>query len=712
MAERRTSRLPTGGVTEPSGKVHKNDNSNRRQIESVEPPASLTPMAPNEGPSTGMRIALSSVAIIVVVILLVNFMMGVASPSFAKKSNVCRSKSCQAYADLFSDTIDWNVRPCENFYQHVCGRRDSNLYFTVHQTTLKSFVQLLSESLLSTFVPKEQQNATQLAAKMYQSCQNVSVGDQGEVQQLKAVLKNARLQWPERSIKAELLFSMMYISYNYHCPALIDFNMNTSGNVPVLSLLNPFRTFHTWSPVKWWNRTVKERERYRLFYKEVTMYFTNSAGIVPFNEIEKVDRAVAELVANRTPLADDSLSVTGPMDITEFLRIFPSLSPKLLEAVGVVYGTTSGSKTLISYHEGAVEAFQDLLRLFGEDQLHQYVAWVLVHTYPSALMYRLLSRYAAYPWGYEDIDKLYCFERVETFLGSAMIINAMEKIETPEAREDIIMVVNSIRKAAQITPRHHVRFTIVDEKLTKLYWIQSFRNSVNFLTNAYAGYRAMGPYLPFNWLTAVHGYAKNSAKTFTEAFPSYFHRYYNTSRYDTYSFSPPWDPSGSDDIYLTIKPHHFLVPTYGSNATTGLLYGSLGSLIAKMFADDYVKVRNASYQTSWSEMVPSLNCSPSGEPRYVDGLLLTLWSYQEFLWNAFQKASAGRQYALPGFLNYTNDMIFFVAQCYLLCGSFRSVDAINYCNEPLKRNIHFAKVFQCPTPSPMNVVDKCDMRPQ
>ncbi|XP_064482462.1 uncharacterized protein LOC135395147 [Ornithodoros turicata] len=649
--------------------------------------------------------AAAILAIVAIVMTIWATMWAMSRTQLQKEQSVspdlCRSVSCLEYGALYNASIDPTMNPCENFYAFVCGRWKNSL--SVQMTARKDFYQAVSSVLMKTWAPKVRQNATQMAAKMFKSCHMKSDYD-GEVEIIRNSMRQAGLMWPYVSSRPDVPYSLMYTSRHFMTPLLLSFSTDVSGHNPSFQVAASWDADRAWDPLKWWPPSRRETKKYRDFYDDLTKRFAdNGSNTVPFEEICKIE-AVLGKELDRVPDWSQYDSNPGFNKFQRFRSYSHAVDTKKWSKIANDMFLSDLEGLQYQTHYLTVNAVMSLLAIMNktsQQAFHTYIGWYMVQVFPSSLIRSLLMKYVDDPEDTWQIKDLYCLQRLELFLGICLVAPFIEITETAEKRGEITNMVSGIRDSARRIAPQKLSFAIVERNFTGLFWIRDSYKSISTLNALFENYPDMGPSLPENWMRIMKVRNKTHATDYKMLFKDYFSG--KEYLYKLLSEGPPWDVLRWNDLYLTIKPHHFSMPIYGYNATSSLLYGSLGSMVATAFAN----ANNVTAAVAWKELSPGLNCTTESEafkdfkahPKDV----ISRFGMQEFLWEAFQHRTDRKK--LANFTGYTVDQVFFIAQCYLLCGTGSTTEA--QCNEPLKRSTHFSNTFKCSKGSPMNPADKC-----
>ncbi|KAK8761035.1 hypothetical protein V5799_027698 [Amblyomma americanum] len=78
------------------------------------------------------------------------------------------------------------------------------------------------------------------------------------------------------------------------------------------------------------------------------------------------------------------------------------------------------------------------------------------------------------------------------------------------------------------------------------------------------------------------------------------------------------------------------------------------------------------------------------------------------LWDAYRSEVYLHDRRLPELEEYSEDMLFFIAFCFIQCGG-SAMPRDTLCNIPLKSSGYFADTFSCPLGSAMNLGNRCGL---
>ncbi|KAH9367990.1 hypothetical protein HPB48_010095 [Haemaphysalis longicornis] len=156
---------------------------------------------------------------------------------------------------------------------------------------------------------------------------------------------------------------------------------------------------------------------------------------------------------------------------------------------------------------------------------------------------------------------------------------------------------------------------------------------------------------------------------------------------------------------VTVAEGFFVFPLFHPDLPTAVNYGGAGRLIADevlrglLHSDPGKPQRSQSGRDGYSHQAngsSATEVSQDVQPYNVDkkALLAALAAY---------RLGTERNHGGSAGSSLAKDRLFFVASCYALCSSTRSVDALygdakNRCNEPVKGLPEFSAAFNCGTP--------------
>ncbi|XP_075728795.1 neprilysin-11-like [Rhipicephalus microplus] len=135
-------------------------------------------------------------------------------------------------------------------------------------------------------------------------------------------------------------------------------------------------------------------------------------------------------------------------------------------------------------------------------------------------------------------------------------------------------------------------------------------------------------------------------------------------------------------------------PVFRETLTDSVNYGSFGRLIAEVLIETFV--RNPYISKPCNEAASNFTAA-----------LLRYAAVERPVKRAFQAQANNHRIAasdvrLLGFQDFSDEQTYFIAGCYLRCGS-----AEESCAMPFRHNRWFSAAFGCPPNTPMNPEERC-----
>ncbi|EEC09005.1 conserved hypothetical protein, partial [Ixodes scapularis] len=156
-----------------------------------------------------------SLFVVVVILLLVSLLR--ISTSRNDSFATCRSPSCSRYSHLVNHSLNPVVKPCDNFYQHVChGWTRDHLGSVMAEQYLDHVTVLLRK----TSPQLKNQSPLEKVAKLFQSCEEV-LAQSEESASMADIMRGTLLEWPSPSSNPDVLQSITRLQIKLNLSILL-----------------------------------------------------------------------------------------------------------------------------------------------------------------------------------------------------------------------------------------------------------------------------------------------------------------------------------------------------------------------------------------------------------------------------------------------------------------------------------------------------------
>ncbi|KAL1467502.1 hypothetical protein MTO96_026022 [Rhipicephalus appendiculatus] len=145
-------------------------------------------------------------------------------PPVDPDEGACTSQLCRFAAQWLRSNMDLTRSPCQDFYRYVCGKfRGQNQLTQVSEETR----QLNVLHLQNTYVPASNQNASQKAAGLYQTCMTFVQSNRNETADLVTWMQSLNLDLNDgkRLEKVNPTEMMVRCSLDLGVPAIVSFEL-------------------------------------------------------------------------------------------------------------------------------------------------------------------------------------------------------------------------------------------------------------------------------------------------------------------------------------------------------------------------------------------------------------------------------------------------------------------------------------------------------
>ncbi|KAL3204700.1 hypothetical protein MRX96_011679 [Rhipicephalus microplus] len=658
----------------------------------------------NKTSSTGKRASSSATnywlykpALGVVLIALVAFITWsqvrhhLVSPT-ALVAPVCNSPTCRYYARLLTYTMDASTDPCQDFYQHVCGRWIWDGRSSVAKVNWAKFLEDYMSRIANRSLGSagNARNTTRDAARYIKTC--LAPLDSDNVDEVKQVLAAGGILWPlEPNIgRADFISALFYMARRVGAPVFFDVTLTDVPGRAFLVFAKDEAYDATYAKVTEHVNTLYAKDHYQACCEAFASPGNHVRCHELFDDFIRMKHDFDAYYAAR-----ESTGVNA--SVTSFLSYAPRVSEdRWVAQFEIYFNATLDDVGGVSIDD--LEQFKavfQLLEHYGERMMLDLFGWlsvqVLIHYTNKGLM-NSFYRHHEITNG-EHLDR--CFTIAYAAFGYAVNRLLMEHIEV-EVNKVKRLVQHRIRPAfrALLHRRDYLLGSVAPEpsgnKLDR-----AFEIIYSTLVDGKSDSTNVLPELtefPLGNKMTISSYLRSAARV--------------DARKDSQRPYLAYDAYDSTLIEgFRLSPQHFTPPWYASDAPGGVLVGGiLLRLVAALFMD-YVE-RSHDFNATYEANHRCLD--PHGTSGGVDKDVQAVTASLNVVASMYRASPADLAVApLPSPL-FSNDGFMYAFVCWLFCGD--AVRGSVMCNTPVKHNIHFSRAFACPKGSNMNPESKCTLR--
>ncbi|KAK8756379.1 hypothetical protein V5799_000933 [Amblyomma americanum] len=644
---------------------------------------------------------------------------------------VCSSQDCRRHAQELRAALNLSVDPCDDFHAFVCGsweRSSANgsaagVYRDrlMVESAERAIGELQSDLiLLEGASSKDSSRTAHLASLFYRSCSRPNAASDLHATTAKAKLERfrelrakMRLSWPEdlRSPTLEPVDVMLDLAINWNENFLFDAQLvNVSGRPVTLFLTRG-------KPLAGWVHYV-EPSYYATY---VTTYFQYLGLNTSARDNHPPPNTLRSLT--RDFLAVKMDTATGEPNQTWFrLDLFdnptPWIQPGLwLSLLNKHFSpdlSWSSEHWVVVQDSRLIEGVQSLLKKYNKRQFVIGLSWIFVQTHLWAILDLPRIRFGT---GATDefvslIKKYSCLEYVQSRLGALVL---------PD-----LSALSSKRPDAKILER---LVNATHDLIEKLPWIGNERHAALHKTR----YLTSSPF-PHQTSFDVEGretlYATfppmgtDFATDFVESSLWFQSKRKERNLLALYGRRTSSGHAQVSYIYalnsVLISMAAFEAPLYYANSTYSVISSGVGSILAREVARAFdptgSEINEEGRTVIWwgpsrsRQYLDRVTCDLNASECCTSTKLFPLVPGLEIAFHAYKiqvrlDNDSPSDYRLQGLENLTDDQIFFITYCYVLCGSY-TAEGVS-CNMPLKNFQPFSQAFGCAVGARMNPHHKC-----
>ncbi|KAH7982421.1 hypothetical protein HPB52_004692 [Rhipicephalus sanguineus] len=609
---------------------------------------------------------------------------------------------CRRYAVALEFSRQEHADPCYSFYRYVCGNWAQRRFDSVLDLLLVTFQQTVTSMAMRTQAPAHFQNPSQRAARAYTSCIAVLDKKEREVGELKAILYNADLRWPQPASTGNVLSPFVYLCKDWSLLFIFGFTKNREGGYT----LGPTGQFDKVLQV--WEQALYSSKHTSLFNILYEDHVTDESTAIKYAQMA--------ILENKTIAALRKVKDIKDRHVYSSSNIW-ALSPHIRrrywqDALKARLGITYDVKIPIRVDQVTfVRTFLNMTSDYGDANLMLYMGWVVAVLFSIYTDSQIMTEYL---YGTRDVAEIkhkeLCFHMVQRTMGFALEAEYVQQVAPAQARADVSTMVGHLYRAYSRMLSSEGNLFPPEVQMsaykngTGAVFEYVDRSSSFYLTRVFSAYTDMSPLLSKTWEAINKGFS-SVLPSEVSPWPMRVVRDTRTNRKIT--LLARLDVGAGN---FSLMPYAFDFPVYQLEAPLSIRYGSLGSVVASSMAAMFFANISTWNETYRDEMMHEVTCFFRRSFDSWDSISAVEWAiiYRMAsvgaLWEAYSLASNSKGEYLSGHKSIRSDQLFFFFWCYLQCGEPAGEHS---CNGPLKHLPAFSRTFKCSKGSPMSMEWRC-----
>lgn len=621
----------------------------------------------------------------------------------------CGSEDCRRIGALLKEAMDERVRPCDDFYRHVCGRwLRSHPGKTVGQVLASAFVANVTRLARNVRIPLSlapvHQTAVQKAARHLVACESIVTDTEDQSANVREVLAEGGIVWPdavvENASSADVLSAMFYMSRVVRMPVLLDVVFEDEQVEQRVMFRRPDNVLALLAESKWRTQNITTN-KYKKYVRAIYDSFTEQGNSSDF---KKRFRNTARLEAALISTMNASVFTSEKDDV---ISTSTSHIPHLSLGVSKERWLTAFLKFLNTSEDFPVvissgRYFQAVFALYnqlGEADFTELYHWLCVQVLVPFTNRRIIE--AARPGdSVREKHRERCFASSDRAFHYALEYPYMSHVASAQVKNDVGQLMQRVgRSFAEVLSRTGSPILASNcsaastERSAGAYTALFRRSRPEYFEEVYHRYPDMKLSAVANWMavaaSAPTAITSESSK-FGEASPH----------------SSVWS--------VPIEASYIDVPYYALAAPNAVKFAGIGSRLVGRLFSELVLNNEACRNAVMEESEETWDCIEAGlankyrnlDVMKVDGqVAMFSWTVA---WTAFRAHAASIQSTvmLEAFPGLSERALFYVVGCLLLCGDdVHQAEA--RCNLPLRHDQNFANAFSCGLGSPMRPKAQC-----
>ncbi|KAL1424298.1 hypothetical protein MTO96_003581 [Rhipicephalus appendiculatus] len=392
----------------------------------------------------------------------------------ALKSPSCSTEFCKRYASLLNRAVNYQVEPCQNFYQHVCG-----LWDNTHGD--KAFMEVQWRKFIDRSVTKlNDQKAPagntdiESKARLYlKTC--MKLVNQSNIPNIKQVLAKGQITWPEKNPNPDFLRALFFMSRSVDMPVLLHFIFSPGGGLLTWNQRSDYMTRAN---------ILRNLEHTKEIRDHLSVSYEDFNGTVNQSRMDEIMDHMSGFLAFTDKMANSELTPVTFNDSTKFFEFTPTVPQERWRAIlnqylskpiesytGVTINGVDYFKAVFEMHKNGEDVMNDIVEALAVQNLVPFTSMEMIRSFHKGQ-------------GEESTSALMhtCFELLYPFFGYVVNHLLMHSLVTTElqardlARRLRATFINSVTEQNQTLPignvsasrSHHtmeIVFGILDRSL-------------------------------------------------------------------------------------------------------------------------------------------------------------------------------------------------------------------------------------------------------